>query len=773
MQPGQNGQAQARPAYYAHSGTPGDCSDWQGLPEHLIETAGLAARFAEVFGLEKAASAAGLFHDLGKYDPEFQRRLTGADIRVDHSTAGAAILQQLARDGSPFDVLMAEIISYAILGHHAGLPDRRTAEPSCFEERCRRFTDSLDPAWRDEIAPDLAGLLPERMLKAIGVGNRHVAFDMSVIARFLFSCLVDADFKNTEEFYAKLENRQVDREWPALGDLLPDYLSRFDTHMAGLPRDGELNPLRRDILAHVRAGAALAPGLFTLTVPTGGGKTLASLGFALDHAKAHGLRRIIYAIPFTSIIDQTATVFRKVLGGEHILEHHSAIEEDEAAARRGQRDFPTSRDKLRLAMEDWAAPVVVTTNVQLFESLFAARTSRARKLHNIAGSIIILDEAQTLPRHLLKPAVRMLDTLARLFGCTIVLCTATQPALGKDGEDGGQGFPDGLDLEGRELAPDPRGLASRLRRARIERVGEMSNEALVAAMRPLPQALVIVNSRRHALELYRQAKEAGLDGLVHLTTRQCAAHRRGILDDARHRLKDGLACRLIATSLIEAGVDVDFPRVWRAEAGWDQITQAAGRCNREGRRPLEDSIVSVFAAPDYPPPREIKSLVEDTVRALDAHQGDIQTLEAMRSFYGEVYWRMAERLDREGIVDALKLDGRETNFAFRDVAQKFRMIESNMEAVIVPFDDKAIKAVDDLPFERIPSGLIARKLQTYIVQVPARARELLIRCGHVAFECPQQRGDQFAVLRTQNLYDPEVGLLWETPEYLALEDTIV
>lgn len=669
-------------------------------------------------------------------------------------------------------MLMAEIISYAILGHHAGLPDMSTAEDSCFEKRCRRFTDRLDPIWRDEITPDLAGLLPERALRAIGTGNKHVAFDMSVIARFLFSCLVDADFKNTESFYAALESRQVDRQWAALGNLLPDFLHRFDTYMAGLPSDGALNPLRRDILAHVRAGAAIAPGLFTLTVPTGGGKTLASLGFALDHAKAHGLHRIIYAIPFTSIIDQTATIFRKVLGEEHILEHHSAIEEDEAA-RRKRQEPPAGREKLQLAMEDWAAPIIVTTNVQLFESLFAARTSRARKLHNIAGSIIILDEAQTLPRHLLKPAVRMLDTLARLFGCTIVLCTATQPALGGDAPDGGQGFPDGLDLEGRELAPDPRGLASRLRRARIERVGPMDNEALVAALAAEPQALVIVNSRRHALELYRQAEEAGLDGLVHLTTRQCAAHRRKILDDVRRRLNQGLPCRVIATSLIEAGVDVDFPRVWRAEAGWDQITQAAGRCNREGTRLLEDSIVSVFAAPDYPPPPEIRLLVEDTVRALGDHQGDIQSLDAMRNFYDEVYWRMGEELDREGIVDALKLDGRETNFAFREVAQKFRVIESNMQPVIVPFDDKAIKAVEEIQKDWIPSGLIARKLQTYIVQVPARARELLIRCGHVAFECPEQRGDQFAVLRAQSLYGPEVGLLWETPEYLALEDMIV
>jgi CRISPR-associated endonuclease/helicase Cas3 len=761
--------------YYAHSGTPADKSDWQALPDHLRETARLAAAFAAPLGLERLAYTTALFHDLGKYDPQFQRRLEGAKIRVDHSTAGAFVLRDLAKGLDPYSRIVVELAAYVILGHHAGLPDKKTADPSCYQARIDNFQDArLDPVWKDEIESDLTGIVPDWLPSMIRPGNPHLDFDLSVAARFLFSCVVDADFKNTEKFYTALENREVDREWPLLQDLLPELRARFDTHMAGMSRDGDLNRLRRDILAHVRGKAELPPGLFTLTVPTGGGKTLASLGFALDHAAAHGRQRIIYAIPFTSIIDQTAKIFRDVLGDECVLEHHSAIEEDAEAARRQQRGFPTARDRLKLATEDWTAPIVVTTNVQFFESLFAAKTSRARKLHNIAGSIVILDEAQTIPRPLLKPCVRMLDALAKHFGCTIVLCTATQPALGHTRPDGGQGFPDGLDLDAnRELAPDPETLARRLRRTRIERAHDMDNAALVAAVANEPQALVIVNSRRHALELYRQAKEAGLDGLVHLTTRQCAAHRRESLEGVRRRLKDGQACRVVATSLIEAGVDVDFPKVWRAEAGLDQILQAAGRCNREGKRPVETSIVTVFKAPDYPPPREIKSLMGDADRALKNFDGDVQSLEAVRRFFEEVYWRAGPALDRKGIVDDLKVNGGGTDFAFRKVGQEFRMIESDMVPVIVPWDEKAKEAVDKLKVEKIPSGVIARKLQTYVVQVPPKARELLIRNGHVAFEQPQLRADQFAVLKTGSLYDPEIGLLWETPEYLALENTII
>jgi CRISPR-associated endonuclease/helicase Cas3 len=366
----------------------------------------------------------------------------------------------------------------------------------------------------------------------------------------------------------------------------------------------------------VRGRAQEGQGLFTLTVPTGGGKTLASLGFALDHARRHNLDRIVYAIPFTSIIDQTASIFGDVLGDGIVLEHHASIDESRIEGRE-------ARDKLRLATEDWAAPVAVTTNVQLFESLHSNRPSRCRLLHSLARSVIILDEAQTIPLPFLRPCLAAIDELARNYGVSVVLCTATQPAVAAPQFEGGLA----LGPE-RELAPDPMRLHRELKRVRLRHLGERSDDDLLAALASSPQGAVIVNSRAHALALYRKAVAMGLDGAIHLTTRQYALHRRRLINDVRARLKSGEPCHLIATSLIESGVDLDFPQVWRAEAGLDQIARAAGRCNREGQRPAEDSVVAVFRSSDYKPPREIAQLTGDMGRMMAKHQ-DLLSPDAM------------------------------------------------------------------------------------------------------------------------------------------------
>ncbi len=613
--------------FHAHSGNQQDKSDWQPLRDHSESVAALAASFAELLGLERAAYFAGLLHDLGKYNPAFQEKLDGALLAVDHSTAGAFILidrlqgEMRAGRATPIDAMAAQLIAYCILGHHAGLPDKHTQEAGCYVRRLDGFNAKLDPKWESEVPFDLHDLLPEHLARRIFSRGDKGYFDLSLVARFLFSCLVDADFKDTEAHYATMDGRRLDRDWSRRQDLLPAFTATLDSELAAKAAgNAALNRLRSEILAHARAKAEAGPGLFTLTVPTGGGKTLTSLAFALDHAKAHGLSRIIYAIPFTSIIDQTAKIFRDILGEEHVLEHHSAIEETaKSETSRLKRRAPDTRDRLRLAMEDWAAPVVVTTNVQFFESLFAARTSRARKLHNIAGSIIILDEAQTIPRPLLRPCVRMLDSLAHVLGCTIVLCTATQPALAQKRADGRPGFAGGLDLTPeRELAPDPGALASRLRRARIKTADRMENDALVEAIDGDPQSLVIVNSRKHALELYRAARRTELEGLVHLTTRQCAAHRREILADIRSRLASGQSCRVIATSLVEAGVDLDFPRVWRAEAGLDSIIHG-GADRKFQRSPDTCSMTRRFPSRGPLAPHGAASRMPTNFRPSDHH----------------------------------------------------------------------------------------------------------------------------------------------------------
>ncbi|HMR36664.1 DEAD/DEAH box helicase [uncultured Paracoccus sp.] len=527
--------------------------------------------------------------------------------------------------------------------------------------------------------------------------------------------------------------------------------------MAGFPTEGDLNQLRSEILSHVRKEAEKEPGLFTLTVPTGGGKTLASMGFALDHAARHGHRRIIYAIPYTSIIDQTAAIFRDLFG-DNVLEHHSAIESERPGAQ--------GHDKIRLAMEDWAAPLIVTTNVQLFESLFAARPSRCRKLHNIAGSVIVLDEAQTLPRKLLIPTLRMIEVLTAHYGCSVVLCTATQPAF--DSRQLKQG---GLPLEGRELAPDPQGLASKLRRARIVRAGPMDDAALIDALSAAPQGFVIVNNRAHALALFRDGQAAGIDGLIHLTTRQYPVHRRAILSDIRARLVAGQPCRLIATSLIEAGVDLDFPLGWRAEAGLDSCVQAAGRVNRNGTRDIEASRLTVFSPVGYSAPAEIRALAEAMDRVAARHD-DLLSPDAIRDWFEEVYWKAGPARLGQPMVDRFILATSGTDFPFRSIAAEYRMIDSPMVPVIVP-GDEAKAAVADLAYANIPSGLIARRLQPYTVQIPARSRAKLVGNGHAAFLHPDLRADQFCVLQTMSLYHAESGLWWEDADYLAQESMLI
>ncbi|MDD8024525.1 MAG: CRISPR-associated endonuclease Cas3'' [Paracoccaceae bacterium] len=726
------------------------------MPDHLTAVERLAGDRGAPLGLGIASGLAGRLHDLGKYDPEFDKVLRGENIRVDHSTAGGRVLIERAPTGlAP----VAQALAYAILGHHAGLPDKSGAEPGCLDQRIARAAAPLDPDWEAHLPVDYRGVggeLSARMRR----DPQKQGFDLSVAVRMLFSCLVDADFRDTEAFYSSLENRSPDRVWPSLQNQLPDLRARFDAYMAGFTASTDLNRLRTEILDHVRAKAALPAGVFTLSVPTGGGKTLASLGFALDHAAQHGHRRIIYAIPYTSIIDQTAAVFCNVLGDEMVLEHHSAIETEKGGE--------ASRDKVRLAMEDWAAPVIVTTNVQLFESLFAARSSRCRKLHNIAGAVIVLDEAQCLPRKLLLPTLAMIETLAVHYGCTVVLCTATQPAFDSDNLKGG-----GLPLAGRELAPDLGRLSEKLRRIQILQGGPMDDPALIAQLAAVPQGFVIVNSRKHALDLYTAGQRTGIEGLVHLTTRQYPAHRRQIIADIKERLANNAPCHLVATSLIEAGVDLDFPCGWRAEAGLDSVIQAAGRVNREGKRGLDSSVLTVFTAPDNSPPDEVKLLAK-AMHSTAARFGDLLVPEAIRDWFEAVYWQAGvKRLDPLGLREKFQFDGIGTDFAFREVAAAYRMVDSPMVPVIVAREDAAQNLIEQLEHPWVPSGKLARALQIYTVQIPAKARDTLRANGKGSFHAPELRGDQFFVLDEPSLYHGAFGLWWEQADYLSADQGVI
>jgi CRISPR-associated endonuclease/helicase Cas3 len=758
--------------YYAHSGKNSDKSDWQALSDHLSQVGDLAGSRAAVFGAQDWAKLIGLLHDLGKYSEEFQARLEGSNQRADHATAGAKVVMQhfVGLYGDTKEVrACVKLLAFAIAGHHAGLANghEEGKERSTLKQRFEKEIPVLDEIWKQEIAlPEALSVIP---LNSHSQGRKYKNFGFAFFARMLFSCLIDADRIDTENYTRSINGQKpLESAYPPI-TALQIQLNQYMAQLAQNAKNTPVNALRQHILTHVRQQATLPPGLFSLTVPTGGGKTLTSLAFALDHAAqhhaTHSLRRVIYVIPFTSIIEQTAQVFRTALG-EHqtaVLEHHSAFDRDklpgdiEKTSPKHKADY---RDKLRLAMESWDAPIVVTTAVQFFESLFSDRPSQCRKLHSIAGSVIVLDEAQTLPFKLLRPIMAAIDELALNYGCTVVLCTATQPAL-KHSDDFHHGFENV-----REIAPNPSALFEKLRRTQVKSLGEQSDEQLTAHLRHHPQVLMIVNNRRHARELFEAI--ANEEGAYHLTTSMCAEHRSQNLAEIRERLKAGQPCRLVATSLIEAGVDVDFPTVYRAEAGLDSIAQAAGRCNREGRRALEDSQVFVFESPEWNAPPELAQLAAPMRSILRLHDGDVLAPDALKSYFQQVYHAKGAELDKHSILKNIA-DTEECDFSFQSIASQFRMIDSHMLPIIVPFDDVAnenLELLRKLP-DHMSVGKIAQKLQRYVVQVPERAFIQLLKVGAVAAISPEKFGGQFYALTSKEAwYSNWAGLDLSDPEFI-------
>lgn len=542
---------------FAHS-RKGEATDtWEPLPDHLDAVADLAAKFAGPFGCPELARLSGRLHDVGKLSPDFQNYLLGnSNSGGDHSIAGARIALDQYGNVPP----LAKMLATVVAAHHAGLPDHDR-----LEARLERAAVPADWVNQTGVLPQAGQLKPAAPLRPGDASG----FTESFLIRMLFSCLVDADYLATERFYQGSVTRggYLDLE------TLRGCLNGFMAEKSAQAPDSAVNRLRTEVLAHVRVKAELPPGLFTLTVPTGGGKTLSSLSFALGHAVRHGLSRVIYVIPYTSIIEQTAKVFREALANDtDILEHHASFDW-EKVAREVLPDDVDGLVKLRRAAENWDAPIIVTTAVQFFESLFASRTSRCRKLHNIANSVVILDEAQTLPVHLLRPCLAALDELARNYRASVVFCTATQPAIKTSDR-----FKYGLDIgPDRELAPEPERLYSILKRVTVERGGVTTDEEIAARFGEIPRMLCIVNNRRHAQDIFAAIRE--LPGAVHLTTLMCPRHRRIVLEKVRKRLTDKEPVRLVATSLIEAGVDVDFPEVWRAATGLESIARGSADRN--------------------------------------------------------------------------------------------------------------------------------------------------------------------------------------------------
>ena len=761
----------AKLSYYAHSaqdklGNLLPYEHWQTLQSHSVNVGEMAAEFARVFGAQEIACQTGQLHDLGKYSEAFNRRLHGGPP-VDHATAGAKIAVE--RWGNVIGKLMA----FCIAGHHAGLANGSGEGDNCRTLKQRLALQfgadipALDNLWQQEIK------LPQNLsAPPLKADAHHPFFSYAFFTRMLYSCLVDADYLDTEAFYLNLENKAAERGgYPKLNALqhnFNQFINAFRRRIAQAPeqteaekRNAALNRLRSEILDYAVEQAVQPQGLFTLTVPTGGGKTFTSMAFALEHAKWHGMRRVIYVIPFTSIIEQNAAEFRKAFGelGElAVLEHHSTFDD-------GELQDDTTKDKLRLASENWGAPIVVTTAVQFFESLFADRSSRCRKLHNIAGSVIILDEAQMLPLNPLLPIMQAIKELAQNYRCSIVMCTATQPAVQAE-----NGFYRGFENV-REIAPKPTALFDKLRRTTVQHIGTQTDADLLAKLAEHPQMLVIVNNRRHARSLYDQAKH--LDGTFHLTTLMCAKHRSQKLDEIRGRLKNGEPCRVIATSLIEAGVDVDFPLVMRAEAGLDSVAQAAGRCNREGKRPSENSFVWIFAPEEqWKAPPELATQAAVMRLTADSFSDDLLSTQAVAAYFAELYQLKGSELDNKKILKMHNDTGQSLDFPFQTIADKFRMIESHMHPLIIPFDGEAENLISSLHHADHIGGLL-RKLQPYTVQIPEKALAALYKAGRIEPINEQNFGKQFYTLIGLDLYDDVAGLSWDNPYFLQEENSIL
>jgi CRISPR-associated endonuclease/helicase Cas3 len=680
---------------------------------------------------------------MGKFAPEWQHyllRKAGSNIHtdevvgtVDHSTAGA----QFAERSIP---KLGRLVAYLIAGHHPGLANGEDgdAPQSSLRERLNKALAEYENALPRDISDWRAtGPLPLFALQS----GQSLAFFL----RFLFSCLTDADFLATEAFMNPTQavsrpNRQSDIA--EMETALGIYLDKLTAHAV----DTEVNRRRSEILVACRVAAERPAGLFSLTVPTGGGKTLSSLAFALKHARLHDLRRVIYVIPFTSIIEQNSAVFREALaslGSDVVVENHSNLDPDDAIR---------STTRSRLSAENWDARLIVTTNVQFFESLHANRTSRSRKLHRLARSVVILDEAQTLPVELLQPCLRSLEELISHYGASVVLCTAMQPALERR-ED----FKIGL-APPCEIISDPGLLHRSLRRVRAENLGFQSDEALVLRLREHEQVLCIVNTRRHAREIFERLGKD--ESHFHLSALLCPEHRTEVFSRIKSRLKRKLPIRLVSTQLIEAGVDIDFPVVFRSLAGLDSIAQAAGRCDREGLRtgaaggPAGE--LYIFTPERPAPAGYLRQTAQSAAEVLALRPDDPLDLDAVEAYFLTHFWKHQDIMDTHHILECWPREMKRPDdlflFHFKRCAEKFRLIDDQGGPVIVPYKREGVALCDEVGGTFDPARLryLARKLQRYTVSIPKPIHDRFVSVGIIRLV-----HDGFPILNSDVHYDDE------------------
>ncbi len=687
----------------------------QSLIDHLRETAELAGQYAEAFGAYQWGYCAGLLHDVGKYSKEFQHRIRGSGEQVDHATAGA----QLCHEKKGY----YSLLSYCIAGHHAGLPDTGTRnDGSSMPTLCGRLKKQISKynAYETELTIPQLSESPFVIQKKEDVG-----FAMAMFVRMLYSCLVDADFLNTETFMNK---GMIERE---RGDSISALYERCMSGISNWMKNEERNTIngrRTEILKHCLEMASNEQGMFRLTVPTGGGKTMASLAFALRHAVEHGMDRIIYVIPYTSIIEQTAGIFAEKLGQKNVLENHSNV------------DYTVSDElkSMQLAAENWDKPVVVTTNVQFFESMFSNRSSKCRKLHNVANSVIVFDEAQMLPIDYLKPCIAVMEQLIRHYRSSVVLCTATQPALQELFSE---------DVEFKELCPRVDEQFAFFKRANIHDLGRISGGDLLKCLEKEKSVLCIFNTKKTAQNMYRELRG---EGVYHLSTAMYPVHRKRILAEIRKRLADKKRCIVLSTSLVEAGVDLDFQTVYRQLAGADSVIQAAGRCNREGKRSLDESNAYIFQLQErefMPGQRQQMEVTEGLL--IDGKS--LEQLETIQKYFKELFYLRRESLDKKKILEMF----RPMQFEFAQAAKAFKLIEDNTVTVLIPVEERAREIAEQFRMG-MGSKTLMRESSQYCVNVYVKKAEDL--CGAGIISAISAEMEAFYVLKAEEQYGEDTGL---------------
>lgn len=746
-------------AIIAHTKKDTPQEEWEplyGESGHAELTARMMDRFPRLFSPAVLADEKPLLrllalaHDMGKASHKFQAYLKGG-AQADHKTAAAAWAGRMPS-------LMGKLLPYVFHGHHSGLP----AGTHLYGGVLGSY--AMPPEVEQEMPPELkslAGGLASPVFAHGARTPREAVFSAMLMVRMLHSALVDADWLATESYTEpELAAERAACRYDSM-ESLSAKVEQFIAHREEGAQGG-INALRKRIHHACHAAGEKSPGLYRLNVPTGGGKTLSSLSFALNHARLHGMSRVIYVIPYTSIIDQTAREFRDVVGADNVLEHHSNL----------QPEKDTRRN--RLAAENWDAPLIVTTSVQFFESLFSAQNRRCRKLHNIAHSVIIFDEAQNLPTDYLAPCLLAMKTLQRQYGCTLLLCTATQPALENRERLFEIGWPreEVHSLIGTEFEVE---LAEKMKRVEVEFLQGMDTPALLAHFAETGEqsALFIVNLTRQAQDLFAALREAGYSGLYHLSARMCPAHRTAVLQEVRTRLEQGLPTILVSTRVVEAGVDISFPVVYRDRCGLDSLAQSAGRCNRHGEAPMGRVFSYAAAEPEYALPATFKDLqegaysMEDTLAVMG--QGNVFSPETVERYFQLFYskrrsstcdWDAMSRTLGDYVGTGSK---NVPGWDFPAISAAFELIPGGQVSLLIPYGENAAEAVAEIRACHNAKRPLHRALRQRMQQLSVNIYSQ--EWGKLYPEHTEvlDADNGICLLVNEKLYHPDTGLLRESP----------